>query len=355
MRSIRPSSRSEAARAFTLIEVLLGVLILALGLLGLAAVFPLVVKQQREAQDVVVGLSAARGAESVLRGHFDLNSRAITGARGFAAFATALSTGSVTRQPDGTVLWSQLLADSSPVRTARDLPVPGFPRTTEALRIGGSDQFSEVNIPILDRLLPLGAASPTFVWDAAVNLASPIVGTPPSGFVPSLRITVFVRRIDSAIRLPVNTTLQEAIRTGQRQPVALDPATRVPTLNGEGVYARFFFPEVSGVYERFQTTRSSTDAVGAPFSVVEFGQNTAESILAAVRQVDQQLVDVEGNVYTVVGLPDESGVGYASARSVVIAPPISRAMGVRINSGQPFELLLTPQIPAAVNTFVVRP
>ena len=57
---LRSSNPAKSGKAFTLVEVLLGIIILAVGLLGLASVFPLVVRQQREAQDTVVGVSAAR-------------------------------------------------------------------------------------------------------------------------------------------------------------------------------------------------------------------------------------------------------------------------------------------------------
>ncbi|MFN9951596.1 MAG: prepilin-type N-terminal cleavage/methylation domain-containing protein, partial [bacterium] len=83
-------------RAFTLIEVLLGVLILGLGLLGLASVFPLVVKQQRAAQDVVRGVAAAGGAEAVLRGHSVLNDP--SGKKGWAPFSKELYTVASQRQ-----------------------------------------------------------------------------------------------------------------------------------------------------------------------------------------------------------------------------------------------------------------
>lgn len=43
--------RSRMRPAFTLIEVLFAVLILAIGLLGIGSIFPAVIRQQREASD----------------------------------------------------------------------------------------------------------------------------------------------------------------------------------------------------------------------------------------------------------------------------------------------------------------
>ena len=51
-----------SARAFTLVEVLMAVLILAIGLLGLGAVLPMVVRQQRDSADGTFGLIAMRSA-----------------------------------------------------------------------------------------------------------------------------------------------------------------------------------------------------------------------------------------------------------------------------------------------------
>ncbi len=52
--------------AFSLIEVLIAVVVLAIGLLGLGMVFPVVVRQQRGAQDSILGFSAAESAAAQL-------------------------------------------------------------------------------------------------------------------------------------------------------------------------------------------------------------------------------------------------------------------------------------------------
>ncbi|MFN0133094.1 MAG: prepilin-type N-terminal cleavage/methylation domain-containing protein [Phycisphaerales bacterium] len=66
-RASRRFGEATCSRAFTLIEVLIGILVLALGLLGLGAVIPVVVREQRLATDATLGVAVAQHAEGVLR------------------------------------------------------------------------------------------------------------------------------------------------------------------------------------------------------------------------------------------------------------------------------------------------
>src|SRR5688572_3958289 len=62
-------SATNAPRAFTLIEVLIAVLVLALGLLGLGAVFPVAVRAQRISSDDVLGTAAVNSARAYLNSY----------------------------------------------------------------------------------------------------------------------------------------------------------------------------------------------------------------------------------------------------------------------------------------------
>src|SRR5690606_17226744 len=54
-------------RAFSLVEVLIAILVLGLGMLGLGAVFPAVISEQRRSFDSISGESVARQVEALLR------------------------------------------------------------------------------------------------------------------------------------------------------------------------------------------------------------------------------------------------------------------------------------------------
>ena len=348
-------------RAFTLIEVLLGVLILGLGLLGLASVFPLVVRQQRESLDSVLGGSSVQGAKSIIQGHFNLNHPSTK--RGWAALSIDLATaaaGNANRRS----LWSDALGSSNPrlnlygdIQGVSPKPEPGsifiWDATTYTPSAGNEPN---VIIRTSDRLLPSGpGVTPQYVWDVVPILASSVPATAQATQQPlPLRVAVFVRRIDPGIRLPTGTTLAEAIAKGTVTAIAVDNNDR-PTLDGRGRYATFFTADPTAVGSRFDTP-------GAPQDVLEFDipENPADARNLALRQIGQLLVDTNGNVFTVTAIPDSTGGKFASKRSVVVTPPLSADMvssirtGGGVNVPKP-QFLFSPVLPASVSVEVIRP
>jgi len=341
---------------FTLVEVLLGIIILAVGLLGLAAVFPLVVKQQRESQDAVIGVASARGAEAIVAGNMLLNSPLTTG--GWTKFADKLMDAAIALKDSGggRTLWSDVFKQMG---TTAIYDESGVFRISSDL-----GQQNDVIIKPADRLFPSASSgsTPLFVWDIAPALASPVTVSvkpnPPT--FQSLRVTVFVRRVDPGIRVPANKTLTQLLIDGQDSsgnriiPVATD-SNGNPTLNGMGVYSKFLTPTITHAYKRYGVS-------GGSFTVLEFG-NANDAELGAVRQLGQQLVDIDGNIYTVIALPDESDqkdYGSKLGRVVVVSPglptefvssPDGTSSTTRWNN---LQVLCTPQVPAAVSSFIVR-
>jgi len=356
---MRLRSRLHLPSGFTLVEVLLGIIILAIGLLGLAAVFPLVVKQQREAQDTVVGVASARGAEAIIAANVGLNSPLTTG--GWAKLSWEMYKQAFNNKDSGRIPWKNVFQQLGTTNAIYD--------DAGVFRINSDQgQQNDVVIKPAERLFPAASsgASPLFVWDMAPALASPVTATalPALPTFQPLRVTVFVRRVDPGIRVPANKTLAQLLidgkdGTGQTvTPVATD-ADGNATQNGLGVYSKFLTPTITRAYKRYGAT-------GGAFTVIEFG-NATDAELGAVRQVGQQLVDIDGNIYTVIALPDEPDQEYTNnentlRRSVVISPGlptefVSASSATATSSStrwNDLQLLCTPQIPAAVTSFIVR-
>lgn len=363
LQTIRRSCARVARRVsgFTLIEVLLGVLILGVGLLGLASVFPLVVKKQRDAQDVVLGLSSVKGVESVLRGHGGLNTKQTD--RGWAKFSTVLAN-IASKSADRRVRWSDVVeaSASTPERIYGTIPQIGELRAEPgSIVFWGSGGVSSVTpetviLRTSDRLIPQGpGASPQYVWDIVPILAGPLP-TPAPRF-PAIRAAVFVRRIDTGIRVPSGSSLTEVIADGSATAIAWDSAG-FPTFDGKtsggGGYAGFFAVNPNGAYERYGAGKNI-------YNVVQFGTlGSNTGALTAIRQLGQQLVDTDGNIYTVVALPDEKDGGYEPTKSVVISPPLTEEAARSLKggggtNGVAVQFLVSPVIPASVEVVVIRP
>lgn len=67
MRHLRRATWYGLRHAFSLIEILISILILSLGILGLGALFPAVIREQRNSTDAVVGAFIAQSAAQQLR------------------------------------------------------------------------------------------------------------------------------------------------------------------------------------------------------------------------------------------------------------------------------------------------
>ncbi len=247
-------------RAFTLLEILISVVVLAIGLVGVVAIFPAVIDLQRRAQDVVIGTAAATSAEAQLVGTF-VENRSLNWIDWSSEYSQSDLT-QITRFPVFDILRRDV---GISVRDAR-VPVGASDYVydflwdanwewerqdnedandvlldTGDLVLGGgvaSDAIYQNNrtlptrtMTLGDRLLPDAAsgADPRYVYDIIVRRVDAGIGNVPRGDrrtyekrIPAdrlnelpLQIAVFVRRVDRNIRVPMGVSLREAL-TGVR-------------------------------------------------------------------------------------------------------------------------------------------
>lgn len=252
--------------AFSLIEVLIAVLVLGVGLLGLASVFPVVITQQRQASDVIMGRAASAAVRDAILTNPDIVGE-LASQDGRLDPGEPDTADGVPNNGQGEVIFGQ--GNNFASDEVRYNPVTGFSYLWEAdwrwgdgslrlpasyltdfIRDGGM-RFRDPlerslagvpgaapDLPVAARLFPQPGAfpgqafdGPQFVWDFV----------PRRSATGSIQLAVFVRRIDTGIRVPSGRTLSDLLlripSDPELHPVGRDPATGEPTLNGTGEYA----------------------------------------------------------------------------------------------------------------------
>lgn len=384
----------NSSRAFSLIEVLIGIVVLALGLVGLAAVFPTVVRQQQAASDQANGLSAAQSASAFIRGHQEL-SRPFADARitDINGDPVSVDVPVVTFNPLNLVGWSVLTWDYT-WSPAMEWAVPEH-QINAAAAIGGSNIISSTGdciigtqsgvlvampntsiadprriyrggatIRLTDRLLPTPqvnsptAAQPRFVWDFVTRrvdfgVRHPAFGGPAvqanigSYRDDGVQVAVFVRRIDSGIRIASGSTLANTLVSSTRLPVAAT-ADGVPTFDGMGG---------DGTTPRYSTVQElefqfAPLVPGGPVQADVLTITGSELLmLPFAAQIGQQFLDQLGVVHKVVEVLEPLAADQVRVRletairaDYAVVPPLS---------ANRMKLFFTPQIPAAVEVFTI--
>lgn len=337
--------RARLAHGFTILEIMISVLILGLGLLGLGALFPVVIRSQRQGADASFGTMAADAAKAMIQN-------------------TDYESAMLPQPPNSPPrdLWRAWRLDNTGAAPGPGgLNQPRFQRgqwlipdtntSTGATEIGipGNLAYS-FRMPVAQRLYPSGSpnlAPPQFVWDYAIhriddgiNDGTLVNGVPNDSTYDAMQVAVFVRRLDIRIRVPANRNMFGAIAEGAVLPVGVDGVTGLPTNDGTGVYAKPFTVGVQFLYAPpAQTARDRLYVVAA----------TTADEWSMVRQVGQKLVDNLGNVHTVTGSSDEGGTRYVTLESAI---PSYVTQDSRLDI---IEVMLTPQIPAAVSVFRIEP
>lgn len=345
--------RHERRAGFTLIEVLIAVLILAIGLLALGAVVPVVVRQQRNAQDAIVSVDMARGAADTLRTRVDLNRLTLPGTNtpaGFGVWLKDATWSPSTGTPKERHLWMPLSENEfDPIDGDYSFDV-----------VGNSSEDSEIQVA--DRLWPTPASgrTPQFVWDFIGRRAE----KSPSESAEKLQLAIFLRRLDLNIRpkagyslLQTLTnkylgTLQPLAQADMRRPVGMypknvaSPVGGTPTLNGTGQYARV----VSLGVEFSEKKRDVLVLKGtSPGGSNQPSQPPPQNAIKLAQQIGQKLVDNFGNVYTVTEARPE-GLNTA----VRVTPAVPAWVPAQDQPKKPSDertlrqVVFTPQVPASV-------
>lgn len=366
-------------RGFSLVEVLIAVFVFSLGMLGLASIFPVVLRQQRTAGEVTEGTIALGSIESALRSNVELNRTGTD--KGWGIFQD---------DDDQQTGWSNLGQWMLPALVGTGEPNfnsrLSVDATTGLMRIhsenptgpAATDPFGDdVLIPLSSRLGPapfVRGATPRVEWIMAArrliterdNNSRPLP-TP----TDELEIAVFVRPIDRGIQVPrrdradtadwarlgraINLSdvilaneiaangLRPAVRASEaRVAVAVRGTTGVPTGNGQGLYATLFGVPLKDYV--FDDTNPSQDD---DRSRLQLGFSGSSPLIDVVAQFGQRLVDARGNVYTVRG-----STGTGASTVLLIDPPVPTSISQSKDVGP---LVASPVIPTAVEIFRVRP
>ena len=348
---------------FSLVEVLIAIFVLALGLLGVAAVFPAVVRQQRTATDAVQGISIQRSVEELLRGHA-LLSAATVYSRDTAGNQTATPRGwaMLAGDPGFSLAGEWAQANEVANGTASESGITLDTRTG-TMYVGADGLlpgFAAIEIPLAERLIPrpseAGSVQPRFVWDFIARRVA--AGERPVGNAgaatnfsrlddDTIQLAVFVRRIDAGIRVPAGGTLGDVLTASNRRvvPVAEDSAGR-PTFDGVG----------RGTEPRYSSIRTANVTVvtrdGRPqLNVVTADQSAAFAPLRPyLEQLGQKFVDAKGVVHEVVRLNRD-----VTPVQLTIDPPF--AAGLVVDDGGATlspEIRFTSQVPASVSVVTIR-
>jgi hypothetical protein len=399
-----------------LIEILIAVIILGLGLLGLAALFPVVIREQRIGTDNLLGVTVGNSARAVLKGadwsralpprptswglaraddQWDLTTYASWNPweilrvsqtndddfSGLARGGSAAASPSKAVPGNGTSQLYELGEWSIPkVLTVRQT-ASAYATEVGAALLGRPTQATyEMGIPLDVRLYPAGTSEPGMVWDFAVQRISDFnYQTGPR--VDGLRAAIFVRRIDQRIRVPQGATLRDVLLgagsvmpADRRLPLGED-SMGLPTLDGTGGTAgslRYSSLKLLNV--------TATGGVGAVTVEPPLNAANVDKPITALSDVDtstvlgtllaqpgQKFVDNLGNICTITRV--ERIASSANMVRCEFAPPIPAAARQQPTNGldsggRPLrvggrtritQILFAPQIPAGVVLTEIEP
>lgn len=332
---------SRMLAAFSLIEVLISVLVLALGLLGLGAMFPVIIRQQRQATDATVGTMAANAAR------LELESNGIF--RGEAAIPGTAGgpIGDPTPMPPWSVVLDRLLASPS---TRTYLAAPTYDGPTGMMSVG--EGASIANIPMASRLFPSPSPTgvqPRYIWDLVYRA----VGN------DRLEVFIIVRPIDPNIRIKPGLTLSDVLAP-QSDAGELFPPTKLAVSASRSSLLPLLDGSISGTSEYSKPVEMRVESGimyddSSPdlnrhrnrISLKPSG-STEKALASTILRTGQKIIDRKGTIYTVVGVPQSS----AYEVTVLVDPPIPGSIEDSTDLGPVY---FVPQTPASVTKVTIIP
>lgn len=314
-------TQTSSRGGFSLIEILISILILSLGLLGLGALFPVVIREQRNGTDAINGVIVSNAARATLASANWANALPDAGgqphpARGLIDPTSFLwdrmrypagSPGGPGAVRNNTTVTRGLAEGYQRRNNDNDPPTSGMRARNQAYAFGEwlGEELIEldtgklalghfdpagvpfagvsgtvrgyVDLPVAARLLPSGpGVRPIYVWDVAFQRV-PGKRTLNSGqliaepFDDGVRAAIFVRRIDPRIKSPDDIGYAEALSGFSRvDGNALAPEQRrlpvgesndgVPTLDGTDGSGNLRYSAIQTIAVRFDFDDSGTSA-----------------------------------------------------------------------------------------------